>query len=76
MKEHRKTCAEIFRLAGRVRAEVMISSSESALTRFADNVISQNVAERSASVSIRLTDKGRVFRASLNQTGGPALAAA
>lgn len=74
MKEHRKTCAEIFRLAGRVRAEVMINSSESALTRFADNVISQNVAERSASVSIRLTDKGRVFRTSLNQTGGEALA--
>jgi predicted Zn-dependent protease len=74
MKEHRKTCAEIFRLAGRVRAEVTISSSDSALTRFADNVISQNVAETSVSVSIKLTDKGRVFRVSLNQTGGAALA--
>jgi predicted Zn-dependent protease len=76
MKEHKKTCAEIFRLAGRVRAEVMINSSESALTRFADNVISQNVAERSESVSIRLMDKGRVFKTSLNQTDGASLASA
>ncbi len=74
MKEHRNTCAEIFRLAGRVRAEVMLESSESALTRFADNAISQNVAETSTSVSIRLTEGGRVFRTSLNQTGGAALA--
>ncbi|KAF0127783.1 MAG: peptidase U62 modulator of DNA gyrase [Elusimicrobia bacterium] len=76
MKEHKKTCAEIFRLAGRVRAEVLVHSSESALTRFADNIISQNVAEASTSVSIRLTDKGRVFRTSLNQPGGAALSAA
>lgn len=76
MKEHKKTCAEIFRLAGRVRAEVMISSSESALTRFAANVISQNVAETSMSISVRLTDKGRVFRTSFNQTDRAGLSAA
>lgn len=73
-KEHGKTCAEIFRLAGRVRAEVMIESSDSALTRFAGNVISQNVADSSTSVSVRLTDGGRVFRTSFNQTGGAPLA--
>ncbi len=74
MTDQKKLCAEIFRLAGRVRAEVIMESSESALTRFADNVISQNVAETSTRVSIRFTDKGRVFRTSLNQTGGAALA--
>src|SRR5512135_2448684 len=47
--------------------EVLISGGESALTRFANNTIHQNVAEESAAFSVRVVMGGRTARASTNK---------
>jgi predicted Zn-dependent protease len=47
--------------------EVMITSSEFALTRFANNTIHQNVAEESTVVSVRAVTEGRMARATTNK---------
>lgn len=47
--------------------EVMIGASAQALTRFANNAIHQNVAERSGYVSVRAIENGRTARASTNR---------
>ena len=44
MNSHKTICEKIFSLAGGCQAEALASSSDSSLTRFADNVISQNVS--------------------------------
>jgi predicted Zn-dependent protease len=73
MQNHKKICERIFRLAGRRPAEIIISSTDSALTRFADNVISQNVSNTATEISVRVMDIGRVARFSLNQPSETAL---
>lgn len=73
MHDHRKICGRIMRLAGRCRAEAIITSADSALTRFADNVISQNVSNTSTEISVRVMDRGRATRFSLNQPTEAAL---
>ncbi len=45
-------------------AEILLSSSDSALTRFGDNVITQNVSKSSVGLSIRLMKDGRMGKAS------------
>jgi predicted Zn-dependent protease len=47
--------------------EVLVTESDSALTRFANNGIHQNVAERDASVRVRVVKDGKTGVASLNQ---------
>ena len=76
MHDHKTIYERALRLAGRCPAEVIITSTDSALTRFADNVISQNVANTSTDISVRVMDKGRVTRFSLNQPAAPVLTAA
>jgi predicted Zn-dependent protease len=73
MHDHKKISERILRLAGRCQAEAIITSSDSALTRFADNVISQNVSNTSTELSVRVMDNGRVTRFSLNQPSETAL---
>ena len=73
MHDHRKICDRIMRIAGRCHAEAIITSTDSALTRFADNVISQNVSNTSTEISVRVMDRGRVTRFSLNQPTEAAL---
>src|SRR3970282_141614 len=48
--------------------EVFIESGRSALTRFANNVIHQNVAEEGLQVSVRVVADGRTARATTNKT--------
>ncbi len=74
-KGARFTAAELERIAARVfkfseaeETEVEISSESSALTRFANNTIHQNVAERTLSISVRAVVEGRTARASTNKT--------
>lgn len=52
--------------------EAIIAGGEHALTRFANNAIHQNVAERSVHLSVRLLIDGRTARASTNrlESGG------
>lgn len=76
MRTHKGICDRIFSLAGGCQAEALVSSSDSALTRFAGNVISQNVSNASTDISVRLLRGGRVARFSLNQYSDKALKAA
>src|SRR5208337_4777448 len=47
--------------------EAMVTSTSYALTRFANNMIHQNVAEEGASLSVRVVSEGRMARASTNR---------
>ena len=49
------------------QTEVLYSGGDTALTRFANNYIHQNVAERDASVSIRVVIGKRIDTASTNK---------
>jgi PmbA protein len=48
-------------------AEAIIAAGNSALTRFANNAIHQNVAERSGQLSVRVQMDGRTARATTNR---------
>ena len=49
------------------QTEVMVTEWDSALTRFANNGIHQNVAERNVSVRVRVVNDGKTGVASINQ---------
>lgn len=66
-------CEKIFRLAKGVQCEVMAETRADALTRFADNVISQNVASESVNFSVRLLDSGRTVKINFNQADNASL---
>jgi predicted Zn-dependent protease len=55
------------RALGVSEVETILSTSTQALTRFANNVIHQNVAEHSAHLSVRARIEGRTARASTNR---------
>ena len=50
--------------------EAIVSGGSHALTRFANNTIHQNVAERTAQLSVRAVIDGRTARASTNRLDG------
>src|SRR5258708_2434018 len=52
---------------GVTEIEVMVSTEDQALTRFANNAIHQNVAERTTHLSVRPVIEGRTARASTNR---------
>ena len=54
--------------AGATQAEALVMRSHSALTRFANNEIHQNVAEEDTVVNLRFVDGQRVGVASANRT--------
>lgn len=47
--------------------EVLISGGENALTRFANNTVTQNVADETYEVSVRVAIEGKTARASTNK---------
>jgi len=55
------------RSLGVSQVEAAISWEDSALTRFANNIIHQNVAERTTNLSVRPVIEGRTARASTNR---------
>ena len=75
-----KRCREIFaavqsaaRRADVNDIELLITSTSDALTRFANNQIHQNVAERSSVISVRPVVDGRTARASTNRADQQAI---
>jgi len=64
-------CSEIFERARRATSvsdiEVMVQGGRSALTRFANNAITQNVSEEGCEVSVRVQMGGRTARATTNR---------
>jgi PmbA protein len=76
----RFTSSELEKIAERVldfseaqETEVEISSTTDALTRFANNIIHQNVAEHTLHVSVRAVVDGRTARAITNKTDDESL---
>jgi predicted Zn-dependent protease len=59
--------------AGATQAEALVQHTRSALTRFANNELHQNVAEEDSSVNLRFVDGQRVGVASLNRHDEAAL---
>ena len=78
-RELRSIVDTVFRLAksiGVAETEVHVDETISALTRFANNGIHQNVAERTLNVSVRTQVEQRTARATTNRTDGDSLRAA
>jgi len=76
----RFTTADLEKIAERVlkfsdaeETEVEISSTTDALTRFANNMIHQNVAEHTLHISVRAVVDGRTARAATNKTDDESL---
>jgi predicted Zn-dependent protease len=61
------------RVLGVTEIEAIIAGSNEALTRFANNTIHQNVAERVTHLSVRPVMDGRTARASTNRVDGDAI---
>ncbi|MBZ5694986.1 MAG: TldD/PmbA family protein [Acidobacteriia bacterium] len=79
-KNPKSTQAELERIAERILklseadgTEVDVSSTTDALTRFANNTIHQNVAERTLGISVRAVVDGRTARAGTNKTDDESL---
>ncbi len=73
-------CQQIFdqvaaasRALGVADIEAILTAGASALTRFANNVIHQNVAERSIHLSVRVQTEGRTARATTNRLDPPSI---
>jgi len=71
--ELRRIAEKIFRFSEADETEVDVSAVTSALTRFANNTIHQNVAEQGISISVRAVADGRTARASTNRTDDDSL---
>jgi len=61
------------RALGVSEIEAIVAGSDEALTRFANNAIHQNVAERTTHLSVRPVMDGRTARASTNRLTGDAI---
>ncbi len=68
IKTAKKICAEIFKITKGTQTEVIITSQESALTRFSDNIISQNISNTDTDISIRLVKNGKMSKVTFNQS--------
>jgi PmbA protein len=66
--ELRRIAEKIFKLSEADETEVDVGAVTSALTRFANNTIHQNVAEQGITISVRAVVDGRTARASTNKT--------
>src|ERR1051326_1834969 len=64
------------RAIGVTEVEAIVTSETQALTRFANNTIHQNVAERMSGLSIRPVIDGRTARASTNRLDAASIRAA
>ncbi|MGH9758268.1 MAG: TldD/PmbA family protein [Candidatus Acidiferrales bacterium] len=71
--ELKSLAARILKLSAADETEVEISFATDALTRFANNVIHQNVAEQTLAISVRAVVDGRTARATTNKTDEDAL---
>ena len=73
-EQARTICERVLDLARRRRVEVLVEGSSSSLTRYADNAIHQNVAQRDLVVSVRMLVGKRVGRATTNRLDSASLA--
>lgn len=72
--EARKITDKIIRAFGSGQVEVIMDNSSSSLTRYADNIITQNVSENNLlNVIVRVLKNGKVARVMLNQVDDASL---
>jgi PmbA protein len=72
-KEARKLCEQVLARCQDGEAEVMLTITDGALTRFANNIIHQNVAERDAEFSLRYFLGKQAGSATTNRTDAAGL---
>ena len=72
-EQAQRTCNEVLRRAGKDPAEVLFLFEDQSLTRFANNTIHQNVAERNATLILRLLRGKRIGLATSNRLDGDGL---
>ena len=72
-QEARKLCEQVLKRCQGGEAEVMLAVTDSALTRFANNIIHQNVAERDAEFSLRYFIGKQAGSATTNRTDAAGL---
>ena len=72
-KEAKKICEDILLRAGKDAAEVILSFEDQSLTRFANNYIHQNVAQRNVTLMVRLLLGKRMGLATTNRLDGQGL---
>jgi PmbA protein len=72
-KEAKELCQQVLSRCGNDQAKVVLLSLDSALTRFANNYIHQNVAERNSTLSLSMYLGKRRGMASTNRTDGASL---
>jgi predicted Zn-dependent protease len=72
-KQAQKICNEVLGRAGSDPAEVLLLFEDQSLTRFANNTIHQNVAERNAMLIIRVLRGKRIGLATSNRLDGDGL---
>jgi PmbA protein len=68
-----KIAERIMKFSEAEETEIEISSTTDALTRFANNIIHQNVAEHTLHISVRAVVDGRTARAATNKTDDESL---
>ncbi|MEE9121532.1 MAG: TldD/PmbA family protein [Syntrophobacteria bacterium] len=66
-------CEDVLRRAGKDAAEVILSFEDQSLTRFANNYIHQNVAQRNVTLMVRLLRGKRMGLATTNRLDGHGL---
>ena len=72
-KNSKKICEDILLRAGKDAAEVILSFEDQSLTRFANNYIHQNVAQRNVTLMVRLLLGKRMGLATTNRLDRPGL---
>ena len=66
-KKTETICKDVFRRAGSDTIEVLLVFEDQSLTRFANNAIHQNVAERNATLTVRVLRGKRIGLAVSNR---------
>jgi predicted Zn-dependent protease len=72
-KEARKLCESVLKRCKGAEAEVLLTVTDSALTRFANNIIHQNVAERDIELTLRYLIGKRIGTVTSNRSDEAAL---
>ena len=72
-QEARKLCEQVLSRCQGAEAEVILTTTDSALTRFANNTIHQNVAERDAALTLRYFIGKQAGSATTNRTDAAGL---
>lgn len=75
-EEARKIGDKVFAACGNVQTEVLLLENVNALTRYANNAITQNVFQDSITITIKVFHENRIAKVSINRFDDATIAAA